>query len=150
MSGIRLGLLREEISFRPRTPLRVPGRVPGPAPASEPALRSSGISATFSCGCTNAPARLAPVGASRAGDLEGRSPRLRVTAPVQGQLGQCTLEPETMLMLRAEITSPFTRPGLSAILRCGASRVPSTIDAQQPTPPPPPENATSLPVPRML
>ena len=42
------------------------------------------------------------------------------------------------------------RPGDSAILRYGARMVPSTIAAQQFTPPPPPEKATSAPVPIRL
>src|SRR5947207_11351686 len=64
--------------------------------------------------------------------------------------GQRTLEPETMLISKPPINCPFTRPGLSAIFRCGARIVPSTLALQQVTPPPPPLKATSGPVPRIL
>ena len=74
----------------------------------------------------------------------------RVKFPGYGLDGQRTLEPETMLMSLAEMTAPFTRPGLSLIFRSGARIVPSTTAAQHPTPPPPPEKETSEPVAKLI
>src|SRR5207244_11230845 len=70
-------------------------------------------------------------------------PPWRLKFPDYGLAGQRTLAPDTMLMSFAEMTAPFTRPGLSAILRSGANTVPSTTAAQQFTPPPPPERSES-------
>jgi hypothetical protein len=54
---------------------------------------------------------------------------------------QRTLDPDTMLMSRPEITPPVHQAGLDGV-RFGASNVRSTIALRHPVPPPPPEKTT--------
>src|SRR5438552_591168 len=67
-----------------------------------------------------------------------------------GDGGHFTEEPDTMLMFCPPISSPLTSPGLSAMFRCSAISVPSTLDLQHPVPPPPPVTAAGPRLPRML
>src|SRR2546428_4343462 len=65
-------------------------------------------------------------------------------------VGQCTPDPDTKLWLRSPHTCPLIRPGLRAMFRSIAIRLPSTSALQQPVPPPPPVKAICSPVPITL
>ena len=67
-----------------------------------------------------------------------------------GNGGHFTEAPDTMVMFCPPMSSPLTKPGLSATFRSGTSSVPSTLALQHPLPPPPPVNATCAPLPMML